>query len=573
MKKFYALLLTAFCVSLHSTAQVPKILARTNADSCIEHKFKYNTYVPNILLGKIEHQFGDGTRDTSSLTFEIFSQSTMALFNHSYAAPGTYTAKAVLLYNNARVDSVTQHFFAGNCKAFTGHVYKDENSNCVMGEDDRPILSTLSIGVDSAGVRIDTVTAFGNWAFMRPWNVGAGQYTFKMLNIAGDYNSSCQANNTRSMFYGGYGSPLPPPVNFGYSCSSTGGSTDAIASGQGQLRATTAVNSGVVARVTNMGCLTGSGTFSVKVSPKYSIVSTSLITPAPLSVVGNTVTWSYSALAHGTLKNASVAVLPATAISLGDTAQNIFTAMPSNPDANTANNMMIRIDTVRNSWDPNDKTPSPAGDITAGTTLTYHINFENLGNDTAFNVHVLDTLSSTLDASTFQLLSASAAVRVFELSSQGGSRVLKFDFPNIRLADKTSPAHNKGFVRFSVKVKSALAHGTEIPNRAGIYFDSNPAIMTNTAMNKIGFPQTVSVLSSAPAYRVHPNPTAGTLHVSLQSNAFQTASLMNATGQVVRQWAVQAGENIFDMADLPAGLYLMNLSGLEGTATEKIEKR
>ncbi len=572
MKKVYALLLPLL-LAFGAGAQVttPQFLFKTNADSCTTHRFTYLTYVPSITLGKVEHHYGDGTKDTSALTFDFSTGATMANFVRGYGMPGSYSAKAVLLYNGARVDSVTQHYFSGNCKAFTGNIYKDENSNCTLDHNDKPILSSLRIRVDSAGVPIDTIAAFGAWAFMRPWNVGPGQYTFTVMNIAGDYTSSCQTAHSRSVTYGGYGTPLPAAVNFGYACGTASG-TEAIAGGGAAMRASTAGVSSAYTTVTNMGCLPSSGTFSLKISPKYAVVPNSQF-PAALSVAGNTVTWSYSALAHGATKLASTQITPVAPVNIGDTAGNVFTVTPSVPDANPANNVVIRYDTIRNSFDPNDKSVLPAGNVLAGTTLTYHINFENLGTDTAFNIHILDTLSQHLAASSVEILAASHAVRLLEFGTGAAPRVLKFDFPAIRLADKTAPAYNKGFVRFSIKAKTALANGTDIPNRAGIYFDHNPVVMTNTAANKIGTPQRVEVLSAASINSIHPNPATDRLTITNADATLTSAVLMNSMGQAVRRWELSAGENTVGLDGLAAGLYFVHLHSAAGVRVEKLQKQ
>jgi uncharacterized repeat protein (TIGR01451 family) len=261
-----------------------------------------------------------------------------------------------------------------------------------------------------------------------------------------------------------------------------------------------------------------------------------------------------------------------TIYTTSDTGCNTMTINPTMGDANPANNVVSRCDSLRSGFDPNDKSVSPQGNINAGTTLTYHINFENLGNDTAFNSHILDTLSSTLDAASFRLLSSSHAMRVVEIAGPAGMRIMKFDFPNIRLADKTKPALNKGYVEFSIKAKTGLANGTQIPNRAGIYFDFNPVVMTNTAMNQIGTPQSVTTLSAV-VNSIHPNPASDRLTITNADGKLTSAVLMTATGQVARHWNLAAGENTVSIEDLPTGLYLVHLHGEDGVQVEKLEKR
>ena len=62
---------------------------------------------------------------------------------------------------------------------------------------------------------------------------------------------------------------------------------------------------------------------------------------------------------------------------------------------------------IRNSYDPNDKQVFPkgvsaAGNIEPGTWLTYRLRFINKGNDTAYMVRIVDTLSNDLDLGSLQ---------------------------------------------------------------------------------------------------------------------------------------------------------------------------
>ncbi|MCP4439693.1 MAG: hypothetical protein GY810_12180 [Aureispira sp.] len=70
----------------------------------------------------------------------------------------------------------------------------------------------------------------------------------------------------------------------------------------------------------------------------------------------------------------------------------------------------IAIDYQQNvaSYDPNDKAAQPAGYDTAhyiykNTAIDYKVRFQNTGTDTAFNIMILDTLSSYLDIPSLQM--------------------------------------------------------------------------------------------------------------------------------------------------------------------------
>ncbi len=80
---------------------------------------------------------------------------------------------------------------------------------------------------------------------------------------------------------------------------------------------------------------------------------------------------------------------------------------------------------------------------------------------------------------------ASAAMNVAVLKS-GTYNVFKFDFPNINLLDSSHHGQCTGCVIFNIKTKPGLATGTAISNHAGIFFDDNPVVLTDTAVNVIG---------------------------------------------------------------------------------------
>ncbi len=137
------------------------------------------------------------------------------------------------------------------------------------------------------------------------------------------------------------------------------------------------------------------------------------------------------------------------------------------------------------SYDPNDKNVSPTG-ITSNryvpknTLIDYVIRFQNTGNDTAFNVVVIDTLSEYLDLSTIQW-GASSHEYTYDVSGQVRP-VLEFSFNNINLPDSTTDEPNShGFIKFKVALNSSVPNGALVRNIGYIYFDYNPAIVTNDA--------------------------------------------------------------------------------------------
>ncbi|CAA6825340.1 MAG: Unknown protein, partial [uncultured Aureispira sp.] len=149
---------------------------------------------------------------------------------------------------------------------------------------------------------------------------------------------------------------------------------------------------------------------------------------------------------------------------------------------------------VTGSYDPNDKKGYPLGigntyDILPNQDLEYLIRFQNTGTDTAFTVVIRDTLSEDLD-----IFSIRSGVSSHEYSFRMyGPRVLEWTFNTIMLADSNvnEPASH-GFVQFKVKQNANLPIGTEITNKAAIYFDFNAPIITNTYLHTINVPQVLN---------------------------------------------------------------------------------
>jgi uncharacterized repeat protein (TIGR01451 family) len=144
---------------------------------------------------------------------------------------------------------------------------------------------------------------------------------------------------------------------------------------------------------------------------------------------------------------------------------------------------------ITDSYDPNDKLVLPAG-VTAehytafGQELEYTVRFQNTGNDYAYRVVVVDTLSEKLDLSTLRIAGASHRYR-FAVSGKGRP-VLTFTFNDIMLPDSTrDQAGSNGFVKFTIKPLAGLPEKTRIENFADIFFDYNPPVRTNTTLNTL----------------------------------------------------------------------------------------
>lgn len=164
-----------------------------------------------------------------------------------------------------------------------------------------------------------------------------------------------------------------------------------------------------------------------------------------------------------------------------------FTAVIEVTDqhGNSYNQSTYTTTPLRCSFDPNDKLVSPSrpNDFTLfEEELYYTIRFQNTGNDVAYTVTIVDTLSSAINVSTLRVLNSSHLEKL-EWSVQEDS-ILILKFENIDLPDSTtSLAGSQGYVTIVVNTVPGLDEKTVVSNRANIIFDQNPPVVTNTTKN------------------------------------------------------------------------------------------
>ncbi|MEM7572773.1 MAG: cohesin domain-containing protein [Bacteroidota bacterium] len=214
-------------------------------------------------------------------------------------------------------------------------------------------------------------------------------------------------------------------------------------------------------------------------------------------------------------------------------------------------------------YDPNDKQalPKGVGDnhlIAPNTSVDYKIRFQNTGNDTAFTVIIRDTIDTEVfDLNTLEL---GAASHDFFLR-QTGDNALEFVFNNIQLPDSTIDEPNShGYVHFSIDQLADLPDGTRLSNRAGIYFDFNPPIITNESWHIVGRDLlSTSVrnfsLTGGPV-AVYPNPFESSLQLEHEDwPGTLTFELFDQLGrQVFTADLLDSGSRV-ELPALPLGTY------------------
>lgn len=209
--------------------------------------------------------------------------------------------------------------------------------------------------------------------------------------------------------------------------------------------------------------------------------------PAPDQITGNKLFWNFTNMAPSELNDIRLTLKMPDASSIGDTLNFNATSFLIDSNQDTTQNSVYNYRPVLNcAYDPNDKAVIPAGvgddQLTLfDTEFEYKIRFQNTGTDTAFTVRIEDDLDPELDWNTFRPVSAS---HPYEVDMDVESGRVTFLFRNILLPDSTTnEALSHGFVKYQINPLSNLSEETQITNEAGIFFDFNPPIFTNTTLN------------------------------------------------------------------------------------------
>ena len=234
--------------------------------------------------------------------------------------------------------------------------------------------------------------------------------------------------------------------------------------------------------------------------------------------------------------------------------------------ATTANKL---IQTVSCSYDPNDKKVNPPGEQAQhytlfGNPLFYTIRFQNTGNDTAYDVHIIDTIDTKLDLSTLEIISSSHPLNI----EIGSNRVINFSFNNIMLPDSfvDEPASN-GYVSYTIRTLDSLPEMTLIKNRAYIFFDQNSPVKTNQTFNTMVSLKPVGIdnLIGPDEVLFYPNPFNESITLTNLNNnkSPYQLSIIDIQGRELYNNIINTNNYIIDLHNLSSGIYFCKLLNIK----------
>lgn len=328
----------------------------------------------------------------------------------------------------------------------------------------------------------------------------------------------------------------------------------------------------------NEATVTQNGYVMVKIDTLTSFVSS---VPSPDSLNGNILVWDYSNLIPFEQRQIQIYLLMPDFSHLGEMLTTTAIIYPIEGDAVPANNYDTLMQVLTGSVDPNDKSVDKGkgneGYTLFGEELAYTIRFQNTGTDTAFIVQIRDTIDRHLDIATMRIVSSSHHVRL----DVKENNIATFIFENILLPDSTTNETNSnGFVKFGIKPKSGLAENTVVNNKAYIYFDYNPPVITNLVLNTFvsAIPTSGGIdghsASNKPNVIIYPNPATDEITI-IKSDASSNnylVSIKNIQGQLLMQQLIVKEKTEIDINSLSKGIYILELCGDNSTEVAKIIK-
>jgi VCBS repeat protein/type IX secretion system substrate protein len=362
--------------------------------------------------------------------------------------------------------------YFGGFNQIKGKIFHDVNQNGINDSSELG-LSLTQVSLQPNG--IVSYTNSGDYIFTVDSGTYNVQYSLDTLwKLTTDSTSYSVTLNS--------GSPVIDSLDFGLYPDTFITAINPILTG-GFPRCNSIINYWV--NIRNKGTTLPSGTIMLELDSSITFVISDI---APDSITSQNIYWHFDSLFYYSEKTIQLQVQMPNFQSAGN---SLFNYLVINEIDSLGNTIYSSSDTLEQTlvcaYDPNDKTVNPKGLGSNGyvlndSELEYLIRFQNTGNDTAITIMIRDQLDEKLDWNSLQPIASSHVMQVW--IEQDGEAVFKFE--NIMLPDSNvNEMASHGFVKFKINMKPNLLPENIIHNTSHIYFDFNPAVITNTVLNTI----------------------------------------------------------------------------------------
>lgn len=444
--------------------------------------------------------------------------------------------------------------------AVKGKIFHDENENGILDDDEIGVNYTQALAAPESYFAFTSASGHYNLAFD---GVELGDYEIYPDNIPYWYVTT---ESSYDVTIDGV-STLYEGLDFGIARSEYVNEVDAHLTG-GVPRIDTEVNYWI--NYSNIGSTTPQGMIHLQLDDSLTYLSSEI---TPELVEGQDIYWSYDELDYFEDRGFNVTVLMPNFESIGDDIRSYVTIEVDSMGTTLFTHLDSLDQIVQGAYDPNDKQVKPAGEGEFGyippttETLEYLVRFQNTGTDTAFLVIIKDQLDPNLDWTTLEPLAWSHDMAI-EVSHSGE---ISFIFEDIMLPDSNvNQLASNGFVKFQIDLLPDLPLGTAIYNTADIYFDANPAVVTNTTVSTLYLEDPSSIIENEKALiSVYPNPFSDftTIRFGEELTTEHTIIVYDLLGtEVYRIANIKGNTTQINKVDLGSGLFILTVINQENNA-------
>ncbi|MBI1306745.1 MAG: T9SS type A sorting domain-containing protein [Bacteroidetes bacterium] len=223
---------------------------------------------------------------------------------------------------------------------------------------------------------------------------------------------------------------------------------------------------------------------------------------------------------------------------------------------------------VVSAFDPNDKQCDKKELLTGEKILEYNIRFQNLGTAPATDVHIVDTIDALLPIDFIQILGNSHFEKYSTAYKVRGHAIIwSFKVINLPPLMLTDDEKSSGFVNYKSGLSDDIKVGQVIENTAYIYFDFQPAVVTNTTSTKVVEYITPTVPDTRVAV-VYPNPAGESITITTNNSQIRNIGIYASDGKLVRQISdVNKDLESVSIDDLCLGIYWIRIEHSLGVET------